>query len=116
MTVADITLAIFTLCNSIRVLAYVPQITKAATDQSGAKAISFGTWSLFLISNISALAYALVNKDDWTLAAMFLGNAAGCAAILSIAAWKRARYRRYAIEQAKEDPSTASYSGDWRWA
>ena len=45
MTVADITLAVFTLSNSVRVLAYVPQITKAATDQSGAKAISFGTWS-----------------------------------------------------------------------
>ena len=47
MTIADITLAIFTLCNSVRILAYVPQITKAVTDQSGAKAISFGTWGLF---------------------------------------------------------------------
>jgi hypothetical protein len=116
MTVADVTLAVFTLSNSVRVLAYVPQITKAATDQSGAKAISFGTWSLFLISNISAVAYSLVNKDDWTLAAMFLANAVGCAAILSIAAWKRSRYRRFVIEQSSEDASTASCAGDWRWA
>ena len=84
MTIADITLAIFTLCNSVRILAYVPQITKAVTDQSGAKAISFGTWGLFLISNISAVAYALVNKDDWTLALMFLANAIGCTAIIGV--------------------------------
>jgi hypothetical protein len=116
MTVADVTLAVFTLSNSVRVLAYVPQITKAATDQGGAKAISFGTWGLFLVSNISAVAYALVNKGDWTLAAMFLANAAGCATILSIAAWKRSRYRRYVMEQSSDEPSSASCAGDWRWA
>ena len=37
MTIADITLAVFTICNSVRVVAYVPQITKAATDAGGAK-------------------------------------------------------------------------------
>ena len=47
MTVADITLAVFTLFNSARFLAYIPQIIKATTDQSGAEAISFGTWALF---------------------------------------------------------------------
>jgi len=93
MTAADITLAIFTLCNSLRVLAYVPQITKAATDRNGAQAVSFATWGLFLFSNISAVAYALVNKDDWLLAAMFLANGAGCAAILLIGAWKRSQHR-----------------------
>lgn len=93
MTVADITLAAFTLCNSVRVVAYVPQITKAAADQTGAQAISFTTWGLFFFSNISALAYALVNKDDWTLASMFFANAIGCAAIIAIGAWKRYRHR-----------------------
>ena len=86
MTAADITLAIFTLCNSARVVAYLPQITKAATDQSGAQAISFVTWGLFLLANASAVAYALVNKDDWMMASMFLANAVGCAAILLIGA------------------------------
>ena len=90
MTVADITLAAFTLCNSARVVAYVPQITKAATGADGAQAISFTTWALFLVSNSSAVAYALVNKDDWAMAIMFTGNAIGCAAILLIGAWKRA--------------------------
>jgi hypothetical protein len=93
MTVADITLAAFTLCNSARVVAYVPQITRAAIDRGGAQAISFTTWALFLLSNASAVAYALVNKDDWAMAVLFLGNAAGCATIIGVALWKRARHR-----------------------
>jgi len=93
MTAADITLAAFTLCNSLRVVAYVPQITRAARDSGGAQGVSFATWSLFLFSNVSAVAYALVNKGDWTMATMFLANALGCTAILLIGAWKRARHR-----------------------
>src|SRR5262245_57500536 len=50
MTIADITLAAFTLCNSFRVVAYLPQIARAARDRSGAEAISVGTWGLFLVS------------------------------------------------------------------
>jgi hypothetical protein len=99
MTIADITLTAFTLCNSFRVLAYVPQIAKAASDRSGAEAISFGTWGLFLVSHTSATAYAVVNKEDWTMASLFLGNAIGCAAILLIAAWKRSRHRARRIEE-----------------
>ena len=38
MTIAELTLVAFTLCNSFRVLAYVPQVLKAATDNDGAKA------------------------------------------------------------------------------
>jgi hypothetical protein len=93
MTPADITLAIFTICNSLRVLAYAPQIIKAAADRGGVEAISFMTWGLFLLSNVSAVAYALVNMSDWTMAAMFLGNAAGCSIILVIGAWKRLQHR-----------------------
>ena len=102
MTIADITLAVFTLCNSLRAVAYVPQISKAARDRSGAEAISFGTWGLFLVSHASAMAYALVNKEDWTMALMFLSNAIGCAAILLIAAAKRVRYRRRLLNSALE--------------
>ena len=94
MTPADITLAAFTLCNSFRVLAYLPQIATAARDRDGVRAISFTTWGLFLLSNVSAVAYALVNLDDWTMAAVFLANGAGCTAILVIGAWKRWQFRR----------------------
>jgi hypothetical protein len=102
MTIPDITLAAFTLCNSFRVLTYIPQIAKAARDGSGAEAISFSTWGLFLVSHGSAMAYAVVNKEDWTMASMFFGNAVGCGAILLIAAAKRIRYRRRLINSAVE--------------
>jgi hypothetical protein len=110
MTLADITLAMFTLCNSLRVLAYGPQIAKAAADRGGVEAISFMTWGLFLLSNISAVAYALVNMADWTMATMFLGNAAGCAIILLVGAWKRLQHRNRFLEKstkANSDPIDA---------
>jgi hypothetical protein len=100
VTLADITLATFTLCNSLRVLAYVPQIAKVATDRRGVEAISFATWSLFLLSNTSAVAYAVVNRADWTMATVFVGNAVGCAIILLIGLWKRAQYRNRFLSQA----------------
>jgi len=54
---------------------------------------------LFLVSNASAVAYALVNKADWMLASMFLANAVGCAAILLIGAWKRSRHRHRQLQE-----------------
>ena len=100
MTPADLTLLVFTFCNSLRVLAYVPQIRRAARDRSGAEAISFLTWGLFLFSNVSAVAYALVNTQDWTMAAVFAGNGVGCGAILLIGAWKRSQHRGRLLRQA----------------
>src|SRR4051794_16503536 len=99
MTIEDITLAAFTLCNSLRIVAYVPQMIRAARDRSGAEAISFTTWTLFLLSHASAAAYALVNKQDRTMAMIFIFNAAGCGAILAIAACSRSRYRRLRPER-----------------
>ena len=101
MTAADITLAVFTLFNSLRFLAYVPQIAKAIRDTSGARAISSGTWALFLASHASAMAYAIENVGDWKMASMFLVNAIGCAAILLIAAWKRFSFAGAAARTAK---------------
>ena len=94
VTLADVTLGIFTFFNSLRFLAYVPQIARVLRDNSGAEAISFGTWGLFLVSHTSAMAYAIENQGDWTMASVFLGNALGCATILVLAGWKRTRHRR----------------------
>lgn len=108
MTVADITLAVFTLFNSLRFLAYVPQIAKAIKDQSGAEAISFGTWALFLVSHLSAMAYAIVNQGDWAMAILFLSNAVGCGVIIMIAGWKRSRHRRL---RPRLQPAAATADG-----
>ena len=107
MTVADITLAVFTLFNSARFLAYIPQIIKATKDQSGAEAISFGTWALFLASHLSAMAYAIVNQADWTMASLFLSNAVGCGVIILIAGFKRSRHRRRVAAAATDDDRRA---------
>jgi hypothetical protein len=56
---------------SLRFLAYIPQIFTAIT-QSGAEAISFWRWGLFLASNAPAIAYAVENKQDWTTAFMLV--------------------------------------------
>jgi hypothetical protein len=89
MGLEEITLAIFTTCNTLRIGAYVPQIVKAAADKNGASSISLTTWFLFLVAHLSTVAYALVNRSDWGLAAFFIGNAACSVAILAITYWKR---------------------------
>ena len=82
-------MALFAACNSLRVIAYIPQIIKAANDENGASAISITTWGLFLVAHVSTIAYALVNRDDWGLASCFIVNALCCIAILGVACWKR---------------------------
>jgi hypothetical protein len=96
MTLADLTLLAFTASNSVRVVAYLPQIWKAATDAHGAQAISFMTWALFLASHLTTAAYAIVNRADWMMAMIFLANGAGCLAILAVVAWRRVTYQRQA--------------------
>src|SRR5262245_563973 len=90
----QVTLAAFTFCNSIRVLAYLPQIRKAATDKNGADAISYTTWGLFLVAHLSTVGYALVNQKDPALAMCFGGNAICCVAILVLAMRNKHRYLR----------------------
>ena len=95
MPLEDITLALFAACNSVRVVAYVPQILKAATDKNGASSISLMTWSLFLLAHLSTVAYAIINRSDWGLAACFAINAVCCVAILAIAYWKRRSHAKW---------------------
>jgi lipid-A-disaccharide synthase-like uncharacterized protein len=89
MCLEEITSAPFAASNSFRVIAYVLQILKAAGEKNGASSISFMTWFLFLLAHLSAVAYALINRSDWGLAACFAINAVCCVAILAVAYWKR---------------------------
>jgi uncharacterized protein with PQ loop repeat len=90
----EITLALFAACNSIRVVAYVPQVLKAVTDRNGASSISMMTWALFLVAPLSTVAYALVNRSDLGFATCFAINAACCVAIPAIVWWKQRTHRR----------------------
>ena len=91
MNSADIALAAFTTCNSVRVFAYVPQLIKIGRDTEGAVAISYATWSMFALSHLSTVAYALVAVNDWKMAGVFAANTLCCSAILGLTAYKRRR-------------------------
>jgi uncharacterized protein with PQ loop repeat len=92
MTTAEMTLLLFTACNTLRVLAYVPQIVRIARDHEGAKAISYTTWGLFAVSHLSTVAYAFVHAQDLTLTIVFGGNTVACLAILGLTFWKRRQF------------------------
>jgi hypothetical protein len=83
-----LTLTLFASSNGLRLFAYIPQISKAASDRNGASAISYTTSSLFPAANISTVAYALINRGDWGLAMWFACNALCCTAILAVTYWK----------------------------
>lgn len=94
VSLEETTLALFAVCNSLRVFAYLPQIHKAAACRNGASSVSCATWGFFLLAHLSTVAYALVNRSDWQMAALFAGNAVCCLIIIAIAWWKRRRRAR----------------------
>lgn len=92
MDIKDLTLVAFTICNSLRLLAYTPQILSAARDRGNCAGVSCATWAMFLLANSSASAYALINLTDLRMAVVFAVNAACCAVILAIVGYKRRRF------------------------
>lgn len=104
MTRADAALAAFTLFNTVRVLAYLPQIAKIAQDRQGAAAISITTWSMFAASHGSTVFYALFSANDPTLALVFSVNAACCGAIIALTLTKRGQFRRASAHPLTEPP------------
>ena len=102
MPLDEVTLALFAVCNGVRVIAYIPQIIKAATDKNGATSISSMTWFLFLLAHLSTVAYALINRSDWGLATCFAINAICCAAIVGTVYCKRRSHRR---RSCRRDPA-----------
>jgi uncharacterized protein with PQ loop repeat len=93
MTPGDFALGAFTLCNTVRVFAYLPQIVKIGRDRQGALAISYTTWALFGVSHLSTVAYAILVVQDWRMAAVFAANTFCCTLILGLTAWKRSVFK-----------------------
>ena len=60
MDLPQLTLVVFYAFNALRIGAYVPQIIRVASDNDGAKAISYTTWSVWIGANGSTAAYALL--------------------------------------------------------
>jgi hypothetical protein len=93
LTPADVALGVFTVCNTARVFAYLPQIVKISRDTQGATVISYATWALFGVSHLSTVAYAVLVVDDWRMAIIFAANTFCCLVILGLTAWKRALFK-----------------------
>ena len=94
MYLPEITFAVFSIFNILRLGSYLPQIVRVATDTEGAKAISYSTWCVWIGANGSTAAYAIVNITDWTLFAVSFVNALGCAAVVALTMWKRRQVAR----------------------
>jgi uncharacterized protein with PQ loop repeat len=106
ITPADAALGVFTLCNTARVFAYLPQIVKIGRDTQGATAISYTTWALFGVSHLSTVVYAVLVVDDWRMAAVFAANTLCCLVILGLTAWKRAVFKAAQTVLEAAVPST----------
>lgn len=59
MTGVELAIAAFTAADAVRALAYLPQIARIAQDKGDAGAVSCATWSLFAISHLATIVYAL---------------------------------------------------------
>ena len=101
LTAADLALLLFTTTNSVRVFAYLPQITSIARDRHGASAVSLTTWGMFTVSHLSTMAYGLLVVADPRMAAIFGVNALCSVAIVALTLHKRAQgpMRLTAIEE-----------------
>ena len=97
MAAADVALTLFALCNSLRVLAYLPQIVAVLRDNGGAHGVSCTTWALFAVSNFSTVLYAIMTLQDATMAAIFGANTTCCLVILGLTANKRGRLKRLTL-------------------
>lgn len=101
----------FATLNSLRIIAYIPQIIKAARDTNGASAISFTTWGLFFISHLTTVIYAFICLGDALMSLLFVGNAFACLAIITTTAFKRRAQRLLTsiMPETPEKPKPATH-------
>jgi hypothetical protein len=89
MELSHITFLAFAFFSSLRVVSYLPQIIKVASDINGASAISYSTWALWTAANIATALYATFNLSDLYLAAVSAIYATCCVVVILITAMKR---------------------------
>jgi hypothetical protein len=101
MELSAFSFLLFTLFSGLRIVSYIPQIRKVATDTNGASAISYATWGLWTGANIATALYAAVNLGDGYLAAVSALYACCCITVIMLTAVKRRR-----LQTVRHSPST----------
>lgn len=93
MTLAEVSLMIFSAFTGLRVFSYLPQIYRVARDTEGAAAISYTTWAIWAGGNISTTVYAAINLSDHVLAVGSGIHAFCCVVVITMTVSKRYRLR-----------------------
>ena len=91
------TFLLFAAFSSLRMVSYLPQIYRVAVDGSGASAISYSTWGLWVGANITTALYAFNNLRDPYLGWVSAVYAACCIAVIVLTIVKRRRYRAHTM-------------------
>ena len=94
MALQDVTLYLFTVFNTLRLVSYIPQMIAVGRDRSGAASISCLAWLIWTAANASAAAHFYVIEAGWTVVAVNTVNAIFCLLILIQARWKQTTSKR----------------------
>lgn len=84
---------LFALFSGLRIVSYIPQIRRVATDMNGASAISYATWGMWTGANLATALYAAVNLGDAYLATVSALYACCCVIVIVLTVLKRRRLR-----------------------
>jgi uncharacterized protein with PQ loop repeat len=83
----------FSIANTCRLLAYIPQISVLLKERD-VTAVSSATWALFCISNGITALYAAQIVADTAMALTFTANTICCGTIVALVQHKRWRIRK----------------------
>ena len=87
---ADIVWFGFMIGSGLRVLSYIPRIWRVAADKTGAAAISYTMWGLWVAAYVTTAVYAAAGLHNTWLAFASAIYAACCATVMVLTALKRA--------------------------
>ena len=87
---ADIVWFGFMIGSGLRVLSYIPRIWRIAADNTGAAAISYTMWGLWVAAYVTTAVYAAAGLHNTWLAFASAIYAACCATVMVLTALKRA--------------------------
>ena len=100
--------SLYVLTNAIRILTYIPQIVTVWRCQDGARSVSLLTWGSWVLSNATAVVYAVLVVRDLLFLFITLVNLVGCGLVAVIAARRRWQWKRTQNRPWLWQSSTAS--------